>query len=326
MHEAVLEDRLADMRAALGQRHQRHELRLEVRGKAGERVGGHIHRRDAGAVAADADAVRRLRHLGPRGGEDVEGRVQEVGAGVLEQHVAARHRHRHGIGAGLDPVGQDLVPCAVEARDALDGDARRAGALDPGAHLGEAGGEIHHLRLAGRVLDEGRALGQGGRHQRHVGAPDRDLGKHDLGPAQAVLGLGDDVAAIDLDRGSEALQRHQEQVHRTGADGAAAGHRDLGLAEAGQQRRDDPEARPHGRNEVVGRRGVDDVGGGEPDGLPGLRGLTRALADDHVVDAVIAQDAQQRLDVGEARHVGEFEGLPSEQAGDHQGQGRVLRA
>ena len=38
VHEAVLEDRLADHAGALGARHQRHELRLQVGREAGERL------------------------------------------------------------------------------------------------------------------------------------------------------------------------------------------------------------------------------------------------------------------------------------------------
>jgi hypothetical protein len=59
-----------------------------------------------------------------------------------------------------------------------------------------------------------------------------------------------------------ALERHQEEIDRARADGAAAGQRDPGLAHARQERPDHPEARPHLRHEVVGRGGVDDVGGG----------------------------------------------------------------
>ena len=59
---------------------------------------------------------------------------------------------------------------------------------------------------------------------------------------------------------------------------------------------------------------------------PALRIVARALAGDHDVDAVIAEDALQQLDVGEARHVVEDERVLGEQARDHQRQGGVLGA
>ena len=72
VHEAVLEDRLADLRLAVGPRHQRHELRLQVGGEAGERLGRDIDRPEPRAVPADADALVRLAHLDARRGERVE--------------------------------------------------------------------------------------------------------------------------------------------------------------------------------------------------------------------------------------------------------------
>src|SRR5205823_14988376 len=54
--------------------------------------------------------------------------------------------------------------------------------------------------------------------------------------------------------------------------------------------------------------------------------LPAALAVDHDVDAVIAQDALEQIDVGEARDIVENECLVGEQARDHQRQGGVLCA
>ena len=51
-----------------------------------------------------------------------------------------------------------------------------------------------------------------------------------------------------------------------------------------------------------------------------------ALAVDGKVDAVIAQDAREQIDVGEVRHVLERQPVGRQQAGDHQRQRRVLGA
>ena len=44
-----------------------------------------------------------------------------------------------------------------------------------------------------------RAVASDGRHQRGVGAADRDLRKHDLAALAGRSALRDDVAAVDLD-------------------------------------------------------------------------------------------------------------------------------
>jgi hypothetical protein len=86
--------------------------------------------------------------------------------------------------------------------------------------------------------------------------------------------------------------------------------------------RDDPEARPHAGNEFVRGGGVDHLAGGEAQGLPGFEALARALAGDRVVDAVVPEDAEQELHVGEARHVDELQRLLREKARRSSGAGR----
>ena len=80
------------------------------------------------------------------------------------------------------------------------------------------------------------------------------------------------------------------------------------------------------RDQLVGRGGVDDVAGGEVEGLARYGDGSAALAVDREVDAVVAQDARQQRDVGEVGHVLERQRLVGEQARDHQRQGRVLGA
>ena len=54
--------------------------------------------------------------------------------------------------------------------------------------------------------------------------------------------------------------------------------------------------------------------------------LAGALAADHDVDAVVAEDALQQRHVGETRHVVERQRLIGQEAGDHQRQRGVFRA
>ena len=66
--------------------------------------------------------------------------------------------------------------------------------------------------------------------------------------------------------------------------------------------------------------------GGDVHGAAVVAVLARALAGDHDVDAVIAEDALQQADIGKPRHVVEDERVLGQQAGDHQRQSGVLGA
>ena len=202
-----------------------------------------------------------------------------------------------------------------------------AGAVDLGAHSVQAVGEIDDLGLARGVFEHGLALGQRRRHHQHMRGADRDFREHvAVADEAAVLGLGDDIAAFDIDIGAERLQAVEEEVDRPRADGAAAGQRHLRLAHARQQRPDHPEGRPHLRDQLIGRGGVDDVPRGEIDGARIAFVLLLAAAVDRIVDAMIAEDADQLLDIGQMRHVFERQRIVGQQRGDHQRQRRVLGA
>ncbi len=166
-----------------------------------------------------------------------------------------------------------------------------------------------------------------GRQQHVVRGADRYLGEHDAAAAQgAALGLGENVAGFDLDLGAELLQAHQMQIDGTRADGAAAGQRHLGLAAAGEQRTEHPEAGPHAADHFIGRHGVDDVARREVERLADVLGGAGTLAVDGEVDAVVAQDAGEQIDVGEIGDVLQRQPVRGQQAGDHQRQGGVLGA
>ena len=221
--------------------------------------------------------------------------------------------------------GSTAVARAVERGDAFDDDAPGAGAGNPRAHLVEAIGDVGDFRLACRVLDHGGAVGERGRHDRGVGAADGDFGECDLGALEAARRARHHVAGVDVDLGAEPFHRHDQKIDRARADGAAAGQRYPRLPHARDQRRQHPEACAHPRHQIVGRGGVDNIGGGDVQRLAVVGGLAGALAADHDVDAVVAEDALQQRDIGEARHVVERQRLIGQEAGDHQRQRGVLR-
>ena len=71
--------------------------------------------------------------------------------------------------------GDDAVRATPCSRShALDADPARAVALDPRAHRDQHLGEVGDLRLLGRVLEDGLALGERRGHQQVLGAGDGD--------------------------------------------------------------------------------------------------------------------------------------------------------
>ena len=123
-------------------------------------------------------------------------------------HLAAGDADRGQVGGGHDPVGDDRVLGRVQLVDALDLDPRRARALDARPHRGEEGGEVADLGLAGRVLDDGRPLGEHRRHQDVVGrGVAREL-EHDAGRRSGPRRSGPlDVAVLGLEVGAHRGER-----------------------------------------------------------------------------------------------------------------------
>ncbi len=215
---------------------------------------------------------------------------------------------------------------AVEPGDALDFDPRGSRAANARAHLVEAVGEIDHFWLARGVDDQGRATGGRRRHHRNMGAANRHLRESDLRAGQALRGLDDRVAAVNLDVRAEFLERHQKQIDRPRSDRAAARKGHPRFAHAGEQRRDDPEARAHLGHQIIGRGRVDDRPGAQMRRLAGSRLLAEAFAVDRIVNSVIAEDAGELIDVGESRQVLQGQRLIGQKGRDHQRQRGVFCA
>ena len=105
------------------------------------------------------------------------------------------------------------------------------------------------------------------------------------------------------------------QVHGAGADGAAAGHRDPGLAQAGQQRAEHEHRGAHGLDQFVG--GFRAERAGRHRHLP-------------VGEGVGAAEQFEQLgggaDVPQVRDVGVGYGFVEQDAAHEDGQGRVFGA
>ena len=191
----------------------------------------------------------------------------------------------------------------------------------------QAIGEIDDFGLARGIADHRRAAGKRRRHHHHMRRADRNL-REDIARADqaALRRRGVDIAAIDFHRGAERRQALDEEIDRTRADGAAARQRHARLAFAGKQRPDDPEAGAHLGDQLIGRGRVGDGAAGEMDGAGIAVFLALAAAIDGDIDAVIAENAHQLLDIGQMRHVFERQRIAGQKRGDHQRQSRILGA
>ena len=128
MHEAVLEDSLAYRRGPLRHAHQRDELRLEIGGEPWEGLGVDGDRAKAAAVPRNSEARRRLFDLDAARAQEGERALQEIGAGVLQDNLAAGHGRGHGVGARLDAVWQHGMLGAMQTFNALNLQGRAADA------------------------------------------------------------------------------------------------------------------------------------------------------------------------------------------------------
>ncbi len=188
---------------------------------------------------------------------------------------------------------------------------------NPRAHLDQQLGQVDHLRLAGGVLEHRGALGQRRRHHQVLGAGDGDGVEEDGGPLEAALDPRADVAALDADLRAHGLEAAQVQVHRPRADGAAAGQRDLGVAEAGQQRPQHQDRGAHRLDQLIGRIAVLHLGAIE---------LDRHLLAHHRLHAHVAEQLQGGGDVLQVRQVADGHRLVGQQGGAEDRQGGVLGA
>jgi hypothetical protein len=133
---------------------------------------------------------------------------------------------------------------------------------------------------------------------------------------QTTIAARLDEAVVDADLGTQRLQALDVQVDRARADGAAAGQRDLGIAELRQQRAQHQHRGAHSLDQLVGR----DVA------------VDAARVDGHriaLVDDAGAQ-ASEQLGGGEhvvqARHVGDPHRRIGQQGGAEDRQYGVLGA
>ncbi len=276
MHEAILENGFADGGGSLGHRHQRHELRLQIGGKAGKGRGGKIHRRRPAAIHAQTDAARRIAHFRAGPLEPFQKRGDGIAPCPHKFDIAARNGSGNGEGACFDAIRHHRMFGAVQHFHAFDGKPGGTQPLNPGAHRDQAMAEILDLRLARGVGDDGGAARQGGRHQCGFRRADRNGRKNDLRAMKAVFCPRQHIAVGKLDFGAHQGQGIEMQIDRPRPDGAAAGQGNLRLAMPGQQRRQHLKAGAHLADDVIGRKGGGDCGRLQPERIAFAQNALRA--------------------------------------------------
>ncbi len=239
------------------------------------------------------------------------------GFAAVDVEVAAGDGAGEEEGAGFDAVGVDLVACAVEPGDALDGDGGGAGAFDSGAHGGEEGGEVGDFGFAGAVFEDGLSVGEDSCHEDVFGAGDGDPVEDDVCAAEA-FGAGFEVAVVLGDDGAHGFEGLEVEVDGASADGAAAGHGDAGHAGAGDERAQDERGGAHGFDDFVLGDGV-----GE-DGAPDVGAVLGAAVAELDFGAHRDEEFALGFDVLHLRDVFEDELVFGEDGGGHAGERGVF--
>jgi hypothetical protein len=320
--EAPLEQVLGHDRDTVGHCEHRDKQRLVVGGHTGVRQCGDVDRPEP-APRSGPQAVRSLVDLDAHRAELADEHLHVVVAAVFHDHLAAGDGHAGHEGAGDDAVGDHRVAPGFQRLDAGDLEARRAGAADRRAHRVEVVGQVAHLGLAGRVLDDGRPLGQRGRHHQIVGRRVARVVEDDPGPDEPGTHPAGLHGPLDEAVTGDEVRPHVREpvyveVDRPRTEVVTSGHRQPGVATARQQWAEHHDRRPHLVDELIGRFGRKPVGRRDVDDED------ISLASD--TDAKRAQHVRHDLHVDDVRHVAQLVTPLGEQAGGHQLQRRVLGA
>ena len=248
MHEAVFKNGFHHPAAALGHRVHRHKLRLHIGGKTRMRHGAHVY------------SFRTLRHfnvdpifagLDFRAGfhQLVQHRFHGFGRGILQAHLPAGHGHGAEESAGFDAVGHHAVGTAVQLLHTFNRHRGRADTADFRAHFHQAFGQVHHFRLHCAVFQYSGAFGQCGCHQQVFRAAHGNHIHHHARAFELAARLH--ITVLDHDFRAHGFQPFQVLVHRSRADGAAAGQAYFRLAETRQRGAEHQNGSTHGFHQFI---------------------------------------------------------------------------
>ena len=240
--------------------------------------------------------------------------------GVCDRHLASCHPDCRQVGRRHHPVGHHRVPRRAELVDPLDLDARGSRAADHRPHVAEHGGQVGHLGLLGGVLDDGRSLGEDGRHEEVVGRRVARVLQHHPRPHQSTAGDGAAHLTVGrLEAGAHGTEAVDVEVDRAVAEVVPTGQRHPDGAAAREQQTQDHHRRTHALEELVGP--------------PGHQLADRGRRHRHVPVVVPldlrphgAQHVGHALYVVDVRDVGQHRPPLGQETAHHQLEGRILRS
>ena len=265
---------------------------------------------DQGRIVRRLDQAAGLAHFRDH-------RLEMLAAGAVQRQLAAGQCARHEVGAGFYTVRDDGVLRPRQCVDAVHANGRGAGAFDARSHLGQQLCQVDDLRLAGGILEQALAVGQGCGHQQVFGAGHRGSAELDATTDQASpRGYRLDVAAVLPHRRAERLESVEVHVDRPRPDRAPAGQGNTGATAAGSQRSQHEARCPHGLDQFVWGNRIEVAVG--PDGIrigPGFH---------------LGADAREQVDhcanVDDIRHASQDHWAVGQQAGGQGGKRGVLGA
>src|SRR5205807_1286610 len=160
-------------------------LRLHVSGEAGIFFRDHVGSLQITAAEhADGIAVVRSLHSDFCKFQKQSFKVMRLAACDIE--IAPRKSGSDDEGSSLNAIRNDAMASTVQLADALDVNGGSSRTLNVCAHLVEQVGEIGDFRLAGAILHDGFAFGEGGRHENVFRAGDGDLVENNFSASQAL--------------------------------------------------------------------------------------------------------------------------------------------
>ena len=232
-------------------------------------------------------------------------------AGSPHQHAALGDSGGAQQRSCLDSVGNGPVYRAMKALHAQNGDGLRARAGYAGPHLVQAVGQIHDLRLLGRVFQHGQAPGQRCGHHQVFRCAHAGQIQIDARPGKTARKLT--FAAQRVNLCAKRLQALQMQINGPLADSAAPGQTHAGAAAAGQNGAQNQNAGPKAAHVLLMQR------------APGLQRADGNLAAAAVhLSAAVPQDGQQRFHIRDARYFLQYQWFLRQKPRSQKRQHRVL--
>ena len=317
VHEAVFKNGFHHFAAAFSHGVHRHKLRLHIGGEGGMFGCADIHGFGA-LLHINADPVAARFDDGTGFHQLVQHHLHGVRRGIAQYDFATRHGHGAQERACFNTVGHHAVFRAVQFRHAFHRHGGRADALNFRAHFHQAVRQIHHFGFHSAVFQHGGAFGQRGRHQQVFRATHGHHVHHHARAFKFAFGRGGlHITMFNYNMCAHCFQPFQMLVHRTRADGTAAGQAHFRFAEARQCGAQHQNRSAHGAHQIIRRAGI----------------IDRAAVDFKLGNTVAGHRRTHALQqffggfhVGEHRHIGQAQRSARQQTCAHQRQGGIFRA